>query len=669
MPDDFWDDVPEVAEVPTNVIPELLDTPLVRALPEMKKLAAYGGNSYDANLRLAAARARLLRDKIKIAIQAPDPLNLDLLAPSSPSELFPGIPNEEQLSDLARSLGINATFFSREVGNSSYTNYDHLGFFLGFLKNDDPSKTIDDVLDDVLRRGVTYSAHRESRVSSDVFGSISIPLKAKRNQAGEMIGVEPAVDISDYQIALDRLSEFKTSNTITNTFKGSRISIEIAANQADFEDRYSKVSSIARDLTSTEGINFSINAGGTEILRSQLGSVGVVRSKIILNHEVASSRVGTFGGNNSIGEALFHEYGHSVHRQLGIDWGITAPDPSYEPVFQNRVSNYGSNSHAEHFAESFANMLTTNTATPEFKEFLKNKLNISEIDMSVLPDYIRNNNLIESFIEGINNDPRMNGYTFVASSIYSPLSEGKENKLREVAAAMSDPNRRASKLTFNLEGHFKDPQGREIKLPGLNVQRTFTWDNGDLTVYHDYFKLPDSAQGGGLGTAYIESSFDHYKKIGLRRVTVSAALDNGPYQWALMGFNWDKDRGGDTSRNSALANVQIHHKVLENYQANLGFYGNLGPESVAAAMKPELPGITEFQIKNIINTARDSGWDVTNDLVNQLKFIAEHNPEGVTPFMIANIGRGNKKAGGKAASTIGRVIMMSLHSWPGYKDM
>lgn len=695
IPDDFWDDVPETNPVAVNPIPELMDTPLVQALPEMKKLENYGGNSYQANLELALQRAKLLRQRLRMAAPGTgfDPFGFNMVGPSTDlRDFLPGSPKDENLWDLASAAGLDTLTFSRAISGSNYSgNYADLGFFLGFLKNDDPSKNLDDVLDSLLARGVKFTPNENSLSGAEMFGSVTVPYKVVRNSDNRIVGSRPAIDDLDgYTEGLSKLANFRKNHSMTPGFNTDRVSIEIAPNQADFEARVAKYSKIQRDLSRTQGINIPLKNNGEELLKSDenANDYRAVKSKIIINHEFARSQDATFGGDNSISETLLHEYGHTVHRSLGNMWGISRQlpngtienniDPDYERVFSVDVSNYGSNNHMEHFAESFANYLQTGLATPEYKDYLKTKLRISAIDLTTVPEVLRGNNFVETFVNDINNNPKMNGYKFVLDDSSGSLSEAQ---IRQLATALNDPSRSVPNFSVNIKGYFLDPQGRKIQqknqsgTPAETVSRTLNFDSEGLYVYHGLFNLPDDAQGTGLGTAFVDSSFEYYKKMGIPKVKVWAALSNGAYQWALMDFQWDYSYI-DTrmKRDAAINYAKNNYQVLEKYLSNAQFYDQLSPESVSFSMAQDFTAAmvaapVSWEIQEIIQNMRNNGWTVTNDLLNQIKSILSKNPEDVTPLELANIGRGNKKIGGKKASSLGRLIMKHINDWHGYKDM
>jgi hypothetical protein len=72
---------------------------------------------------------------------------------------------------------------------------------------------------------------------------------------------------------------------------------------------------------------------------------------------------------------------------------------------------------------------------------------------------------------------------------------------------------------------------------GLVFARTFMRDPaGIIIVNHDYFRLPESARGQNKGKEVLGTCFDQYMNIGVSKITVHAALQDGGYVWARAGF-------------------------------------------------------------------------------------------------------------------------------------
>lgn len=62
------------------------------------------------------------------------------------------------------------------------------------------------------------------------------------------------------------------------------------------------------------------------------------------------------------------------------------------------------------------------------------------------------------------------------------------------------------------------------------------------TVDHSLFAMDDAHQGAGFGSAFITHSFDEYRKMGYKAVSVHANIDVGGYTWASMGFKFQRPK-------------------------------------------------------------------------------------------------------------------------------
>jgi hypothetical protein len=72
---------------------------------------------------------------------------------------------------------------------------------------------------------------------------------------------------------------------------------------------------------------------------------------------------------------------------------------------------------------------------------------------------------------------------------------------------------------------------------GLLFARTFThYPAGTIVVSHDYFRLPASARGQKTGKNVLGVCFEQYQQIGISKIMVHAALQDGGYVWARAGF-------------------------------------------------------------------------------------------------------------------------------------
>jgi hypothetical protein len=74
--------------------------------------------------------------------------------------------------------------------------------------------------------------------------------------------------------------------------------------------------------------------------------------------------------------------------------------------------------------------------------------------------------------------------------------------------------------------------------------------------------------------------------------------------------------------------------------------------------------VGQINIRMLIEAARQNGWNIDNNFINELMYLAKLNTGDVTANMIAELGRKNKKSSDKTSSSIGRYIMMNSH-WYG----
>lgn len=70
------------------------------------------------------------------------------------------------------------------------------------------------------------------------------------------------------------------------------------------------------------------------------------------------------------------------------------------------------------------------------------------------------------------------------------------------------------------------------------IERIYSLDaKGKISsVDHTFFRLHDEFQGKGTAKRTLRSAFEHYAKMGIDKVTVHAALENGGYTWLKFGF-------------------------------------------------------------------------------------------------------------------------------------
>ena len=71
---------------------------------------------------------------------------------------------------------------------------------------------------------------------------------------------------------------------------------------------------------------------------------------------------------------------------------------------------------------------------------------------------------------------------------------------------------------------------------GLSISRILSNTNGQITVKHDYFTLPEPFRAKGIARAVTIAGLQQYSHMGADKITIYAALANGGYTWARNGF-------------------------------------------------------------------------------------------------------------------------------------
>lgn len=663
-------------------IPELAPgSPLLQALPEFKALENYGGATIEANIQAAATRFKLFNkaiDDVKLKVTALNNRPNELLGSDwQVSESFSAGEeiSEEDINSFRTTLrqsenaelrSLYRTFLSLKPSEAIGGQPKNISRLIQFLRSDNPNVPVSDMIESGLRRGIKFTPATNRNGSGSTptpVGDILIPFKVNNGV------IEPAVDLNGYREALSALNTFRMQNTFPKGLDPKKISLRISATQADFEADFNKISRTNRNLSGTQGANIALRSDGSPTTRSQdiTGNMEDKTSVILINDEFNARTPGEFGGENSVAETVLHEYGHSVHRALGIGWGDpSSTDSAYDAVRAQRISSYGDNNDQEHFAETFAKYMFTGEATPEFKSFLEEQIGIKKFDLnSAFPEWLRGNTARDKFLEKMN-ATNLGAYTVAIDTFNNPYANYSTNQLAALAQQTVDTGvYRPATVTFS--GKILDSAGRTAGTFTRTLNRE---SDGRLWVYHNYFAMKEDAQGGGFGTPFIEASFDLYREWGADHVAVTAALTNGPYMWALRGFDFTNT--SDRTKRIALAKDML--AVLRNYKENQSDYDNKSSTQAANDIKTSLGsqgvalGSNQLSISRIVELLRANGWVVDDELLAELSEISSLPSSKVTANMIANIGRRKKRSADKSSSSVGRILMM-VSSWYGKKKL
>jgi GNAT superfamily N-acetyltransferase len=90
---------------------------------------------------------------------------------------------------------------------------------------------------------------------------------------------------------------------------------------------------------------------------------------------------------------------------------------------------------------------------------------------------------------------------------------------------------------IELNGRVLRGEGQPIGV----VTRTFRRDDTDnkMVVQNDYLALDEDAQRKGFAGAFYDELEAYYRRSGVDRIEIHAALDRGGYAWARRGFDWN----------------------------------------------------------------------------------------------------------------------------------
>lgn len=157
-----------------------------------------------------------------------------------------------------------------------------------------------------------------------------------------------------------------------------------------------------------------------------------------------------------------------------------------------------------------------------------------------------------------------------------------------------------------VEGSVMDPvTGRKAG----NIQRYFhyspTGDTTEIVVHNELLQLYPEFQGRGFSGPLYNKLEDYYRRVGIKRVEILAALDRGGYAWAARGFQWDTNPGRLSASMSSLrargdeflANPNLGQDtrtVIENLMTNMTvdrILRQLSPKQIAALSTASNPNL------------------------------------------------------------------------------
>ena len=542
--------------------------------------------------------------------------------------------------------------------------------------------------------GVSYERKRGS--SASPISKINIPISV--NEDGSF---DPAVDVAKYKNSLDKL--FKDN---IYSFSDQNVELSISKDRASFLDSYKNSTSGSVDedkvMNKTLGISYRTSDG---------------KSRLVLNDDLLSSdEAQTSFGGSPVEETIAHELGHVVHRGISPDWENEGSQSSsgYKDIFEGEdINEYSSRSYAEHFGENFSRYLVTGEASDEFKDYLKKNANFVKIDINDYPYGSLFTEDLDGMVSNLEQAINSQGDELVFKLSTTRPNISRNDYARNVAANPSSasnlsPNYRQVQVTV------KNKNGEN--LGGGNASITYDPRSGKPVINAEFLKLDESIQGSGYGTTLFGGLGQMLGQNGGGRIKVQAALSNGPYTWALQGFDFERDSDRISYQNYTKATLgpvlsffkernqlfkQSGLSSEEKLKALEGLNGDTDSARVGSVNNPggnvtsilsvvfdslRSEGVAEEVVSDLEMLAgRNSAsrrfvaayflnnWNLDDATLSEISDILAADPVSLTPSRFAGVGRSGSDSWTKPfkkSSSIGRFIMINGQpGWYGVQDV
>lgn len=122
----------------------------------------------------------------------------------------------------------------------------------------------------------------------------------------------------------------------------------------------------------------------------------------------------------------------------------------------------------------------------------------------------------------------------------------------EITKMFGDKGINFSEKIFNLN---KGKVSFSYSGAGVYLERSFFIKDDVKNVNHDYFKIPENIQGGGISKQLFQSLYKQYQNAGIEVLNVHANINVGGYTWAKYGFG---------TKNNSFAYKRAKEKLTDD---------------------------------------------------------------------------------------------------------